>query len=290
MKTIFVSGATGQQGGAVVCHLLQQQDVRIRALTRNPASQAAQAIKQRGVELVQGDLDEPASFRRALEGADGVFSVQNYLETGYDREIQQGKGLADAARAAGVRHLVYSSVVSADKRTGLPHFESKWQIEQHLHQTGLTWTVLRPAFFMQNWYGFMREPILQGTLPLPLDPQTRLQQISVDDIGAFAAMAFAQPDLWAGRTIELAGDELTLTQVAAVLSRVLGRPVNYVQIPWDQFRERAGEEMELMYRWFNDVGYHVDIAAVRREYPALSTLEQALRQLPWAAGTARKAA
>jgi uncharacterized protein YbjT (DUF2867 family) len=290
MKTIFVSGATGQQGGAVVCHLLQQPDVRIRALTRNPASRAAQAVKQRGVELVQGDLDEPASFRQALEGVDGVFSVQNFLETGYDREIAQGKQLADAARAAGVRHFVYSSVVSADKRTGLPHFESKWQIEQHLHQIGLTCTVLRPAFFMQNWYGFLREPILNGTLPLPLDPQTRLQQISVDDIGAFAAMAFGQPDRWSGRTIELAGDELTVTQVAAVLSRVLGRRVDYVQLPWDQFEQSAGEEMTRMYRWFNDVGYHVDIAALRRECAALSTLEQALRQMPWATPAARKAA
>ena len=103
-------------------------------------------------------------------------------------------------------------------------------------------------------------------------------------------MAFGQPDRWSGRTIELAGDELTVAQVAAVLSRVLGRPVNYLQLPWDQFEQNAGEEMTRMYRWFNDVGYHVDIAALRSEYPALSTLEQALRQMPWATPTARKAA
>jgi uncharacterized protein YbjT (DUF2867 family) len=214
------------------------------------------------------------------------------METGYDGEIRQGKLLADAAKDAGVEHFVYTSVVSADRKTGLPHFESKWQIEQHLHQCGLPYAILRPAFFMQNWYGFLREPILNGTLPLPLNPQTALQQISVEDIGAFAALAFQNPSKWAGRTIELAGDELTMQRVAETLSRVVGRNVIYVQVPWDQFRQNAGEEMTKMYRWFNCVGYHVDIATLRMEYSNLSTLEKALRQQDWtgAAAATRKAA
>jgi uncharacterized protein YbjT (DUF2867 family) len=145
---------------------------------------------------------------------------------------------------------------------------------------------------MQNWYVFMREPILDGTLPQPLNPQTSLQQISVEDIGAFAAMAFQNSSKWAGRTIELAGDELTMQRVAETLSRVVGRNVKYVQVPWEQFRQDAGEEMTKMYRWFNDEGYHVDIPALRKEYPNLSTLEKALRQQDWAAAAAatRKAA
>ena len=145
---------------------------------------------------------------------------------------------------------------------------------------------------MQNWHSYMREPILQGTLPLPLTPQTPLQEISVEDIGAFAAMAFQAPAKRLGQTVELAGDELTMTQVAELLSRVLGRRVSYVQVPWDQFREKAGEEMTRMYKWFQDVGYHVDIAALRREFPSLSRLEQVLRRQDWseAESTARKAA
>jgi uncharacterized protein YbjT (DUF2867 family) len=281
-KLILVTGATGQQGGAVARHLLKKPGFTVRALTRDSAKSAARALAQAGAQLFQGDLDDPASIRRALEGTWGVFSVQNFMESGFDGEIRQGKAVADAAKAAGVQHFVYTSVVSADQETGLPHFESKGQIEQHIARSGLSYTILRPAFFMQNWFNYMREPILNGTLPLPLSQQTRLQQISVEDIGEIAAMAFQNPANWSGRTIELAGEELTMQRVVETLSRVLNRNVKYVQVPWEQFRQSAGEEMTKMYRWFNDVGYHVDIAALRKECPNLSTLEQVLRHQDWA--------
>lgn len=291
-KMILVTGATGQQGGAVARHLLKQPGFAVRALTRDSAKPAARALGQAGAELFQGDLDDAASLKRALQGTWGVFSVQTFMETGYDGEIRQGKALADAAKAAGVQHFVYTSVVSADKQTGLPHFESKWQIEQHITRSGLSHTILRPAFFMQNWYNYMREPILNGTLPLPLNQQTRLQQISVEDIGAIAALAFQNPTRWAGPTIELAGEELTMQRVVETLSRVVGHNVKYVQVPWDQFRQNADDEMTKMYRWFQDVGYHVDIASLRKEYPNLEILEQVLRHEDWAgaARVARKAA
>ena len=286
-KTILVTGATGQQGGAVARHLLKQPNFAVRALTRDSAKPAARGLAESGAEVIRGDLDDPASVSRALEGVYGVFSVQNFMEAGFDGEIRQGKLIADAAKAAEVQHFVYSSVVSADRHTGLPHFESKWQIEMHIGESGLSHTILRPAFFMQNWYSYMREPILNGTLPLPLNPQTPLQQISVDDIGAFAALAFQNPSRWHGRTIELAGDELTMLRVAELLTRTLGRPVKYVQVPWDQFRQDAGEEMTKMYRWFNDVGYHVNISALRKEHPNLATLEKVLSQQDWTAAEAR---
>jgi uncharacterized protein YbjT (DUF2867 family) len=291
-KLILVTGATGQQGGAVARHLLKQPGFTVRALTRDSAKPAARTLAQAGAELFQGDLDDSASLKRSLQGTWGVFSVQNFMETGYDGEIRQGKALADGAKAAGVQHFVYTSVVSADKQTGLPHFESKWQIEQHIARSGLSHTILRPAFFMQNWYNYTREPILHGTLPLPLNQQTRLQQISVEDIGAIAALAFQNPTRWAGRAIELAGEELTMQRVVETLSRVVGQQVRYVQVPWDQFQQNAGEEMTKMYRWFQDVGYHVDIASLRKEYPNLETLEQVLRHEDWAGAVraTRKAA
>jgi uncharacterized protein YbjT (DUF2867 family) len=194
--------------------------------------------------------------------------------------------------SAGVQHFVYSSVVSADQKTGIPHFESKWEIEQHIRRIELPFSVLRPAFFMQNWYNYTREPILHGTLPLPLSPQTPLQQISIEDIGAFAVMAFQTPSKWLGRTIQLAGDEATMIRVAELLTQAAGHRVSYVQVPWDQFRQNAGEELARMYKWFEEVGYHVDIAAVRTELPSLATLEQVLRRQDWlgAESTARKAA
>ena len=291
-RIILVTGATGQQGGAVARHLLKRSDFSVRAFTRDPFQPSGQKLAQAGAEVVRGDLDDAASVRSAMEGVHGVFSVQNFMETGFEGEIRQGRLLADIASKAGVSHLVYSSVVSADRQTGLPHFESKWVIEQHIRQIGIPSTILRPAFFMQNWYNFMREQIQQGTLPLPLHPQTSLQQISVEDIGEFAAVAFENPGQWIGRTLELAGEELTMSRVADLLSRCLGWHVNYVQVPWEHFRQAAGDEITRMYQWFNDFGYRVNIPELRKLHPSLATLEQVLRQQNWKtpAREARKAA
>ena len=291
-QIVLVTGATGQQGGAAARHLLKKPRFAVRALVRDSNKPSAKALEQEGAELVRGDFDDLASLRRAVQGTWGVFSVQNFMETGCEGEVRQGKAIADAAQAAGVHHFVYSSVVSADKNTGLPHFESKREIEQHVQALNFSWTILRPAFFMQNWQGFLREPILAGTIPLPCRPQTSLQQISVEDIGHCAAEVFQDTDKWKGRTIELAGDELTMQGIAELFTRVLGRPVKYVQVPWDQFQQQMGEELTKMYRWFDEVGYHVDIGQLRREFPFLATLEQVLRQQDWrsASTTARRAA
>lgn len=285
-RVVFVAGATGHQGGAVARHLLQR-GFGVRALTRQPNKPAAQALARQGAQLIQGDLDNPDSYRPALEGAYGVFSVQDFWSVGYEAEIRQGKALADAAADAGVRHLVYSSVASADRNSGLAHFESKWQVEQHLRgKKSLSYTVLRPVFFMDNWERpSLRDAILGGTLPQPLSPDTPLQQIATDDIGAFAALAFAEPQQWAGRTMELAGDELTMVDTAATFAHVIGRPVRYVQVPWEQFSQVAGEEAAKMYRWFEQAGYDADIAACQRLYPELATLEQYLHRWNWSQAT-----
>ena len=279
-RLIVVTGATGKQGGAVARSLLNR-GFRIRALTRNPQKPEAQALADRGAEVVQGDMEEDRSaMERALEGAYGVFSVQNYWETGYDGEVQQGKTVADAAKAAGVEHFVYSSVGSAHRQTGIPHFESKWEIEEHVRQIGLPYTILRPVFLMQNWE-WTREMILGGTLAQPFDPDKPLQQVAVEDIGAFAAIAFENPDRWIGREVDLAGDEQSMTEIADTFSRVIGREVSYYQVPWDQFEEQVGEEVTLNSRWMNDVGYEADIAALRQEYPELTTFERYLRSHGW---------
>ena len=279
-RLIMVTGATGKQGGAVARSLLDR-GFRIRALTRNPQKPEAQALADRGAEVVQGDMEEDRSaMERALEGAYGVFSVQNYGETGYDGEVQQGKTVADAAKAAGVEHLVYSSVGSAHRQTGLSHFESKWEVENHVRELDLRYTILRPVFFMQNWEG-MRGMVLGGTLAQPLDPDKPFQQVAVEDIGAFAAIAFENPERWIGREVDLAGDEPTMPEIAETFGRVIGREVSYYQVPWDQFEEQMGEEITVMYRWFNDMGYEADIAALQQEYPELTTFERYLRAHGW---------
>ncbi len=278
-RLILVTGATGKQGGAVARSLLDR-GFRVRALTRDPQRPEAQALTEQGAEVVQGDMDDRSAMDRVLEGAYGVFSVQNFWETGYDREVQQGKAVADAAKEAGVEHFVYSSVGSAYRETGISHFDSKWEIENHVRELELPYTILRPVFFMQNWE-MMQEPILGGTLAQPLDPDKPFQQVAVEDIGAFAAVAFEHPDEWIGREVDLAGDEQTMPEIAETFGRVIGREVEYYQVPWDQFEEQMGEEYAVMYRWFNEVGYEADIAALRQEYPELTTFERYLRSHGW---------
>jgi uncharacterized protein YbjT (DUF2867 family) len=147
-RLILVCGATGSQGGAVARSLLDR-GFRVRALTREPQKPEAQALADEGAEVVQGDMEDRSAMDQVLvEGIYGVFSVQNFWEAGYDREVEQGKTVADVAKAAGVEHFVYSTVGSAHRQTGIPHFESKWEVEEHVREIGLPYTILRPAFFM----------------------------------------------------------------------------------------------------------------------------------------------
>ena len=278
-RLILVCGATGNQGGAVARSLLDR-GFQVRELTRDSQKPEARTLADHGAEVVQGDMDDRSDMERVLEGVYGIFSVQNYWETGYDREVQQGKTVADAVKEAGVQHCVYSSVGSAHRETGIPHFDSKWEVEEHLRELDLPYTVLRPVFFMQNWE-MMREPILEGTLPQPLDPDKPFQHVAVEDVGAFATIAFEHPDEWIGREVDIAGDEQTMPEIAETFGRVIGREVDYYQVPWDQFEAQMGEENAVMYRWFNEVGYEADTDALRREYPELTTFERYLRSHGW---------
>jgi uncharacterized protein YbjT (DUF2867 family) len=278
-RLILVSGATGQQGGAVARRLLER-GIGVRALTRDPEKREARELAELGAEVASGDLEDRSSIERVLDGVHGVFSVQQVWEIGVKGEIRQGVQLADAAKGAGVDHYVYSSVGSAHRETGIPHFESKWEVEEHVRSSGVPYTILRPVFFMQNWE-YIREPILGGMLPQPLDPDKPFQMVDANDIGVFAAMAFENPDRWIGREVDLAGDELTMPEIADTFSRVIGRQVDYFQTPWDQFEEQMGGEYTVMYRWFDEYGYEADIAGLRKEHPGLISFEQYLSTHGW---------
>ncbi len=282
-KTILVFGATGQQGSAVASHLLKD-GWKVRALVRNPKSDQAQALQQRGIELVQGDLNQPSSLQEAMKGVYGVFSVQPPAE-GTAAEIRQGKAVADAALQAGVSHLVYSSVGGAERKTGIAHFESKWQIEEYIRALGLPATILRPAFFMSNlfrYYGVKEEADGTLTLTQALRPQTRLQMIAVEDIGKCAALAFAHPETFLGKAIEIAGDALTPSQIAESIEHATGKPTRFVELPGEQLRSFDAESAN-MYEWFNQSGYQADIPALRELHPELLTLDAWLRQADWLA-------
>jgi uncharacterized protein YbjT (DUF2867 family) len=280
-KIIAVTGATGLQGGKVVRRLLAQ-GWKVRALTRDVDKPAAKELAAAGAEVLPGNMDKHAELDAAFKGAYGVFSVQNYwLPTvGYNSEIVQGKTVADAARAASVKHLVYSSVGAAHRGMGQKHFESKWIIEQYIQTLGVPYTILRPVAFMEN-FNRSRPQILNGTFQgRGRRPDKTTQLVATDDIGVFAELALAQPEQFLGKTIELAGDELTEQQIADVFARVIGRPVKLVE-PQSSGAAAPSEEMQAMFNFFNGEGYDADIPALRKIYPGLQTLEVFLRRNRW---------
>src|SRR5258705_1068773 len=221
-RTILVTGVTGHQGGAVA-RALQSSGFHLRGLTRKPESKEAATLAHNGVDIVKGDLDDDATLRRALAGAWGVFGVQNTWEAGVEREEAQGKRLATLAREVGVEHYVYTSVGSAHKQTGVPHFDNKWRIEETVR--GLRFpshVILRPVFFMEN---LLAPYSLQGdTLSSALGAGTKLQMVAVDDIGWFGAPAFTYSADLNRREIDIAGDVHTMPESAKVLTEALVRP------------------------------------------------------------------
>jgi uncharacterized protein YbjT (DUF2867 family) len=262
-RTILITGVTGKQGGAVA-RALKGAGFKLRGMTRKPDSDRATALMRDDVEIVAGDLDDESSLRKAMAGAWGVFAVQNTWEAGVEREEEQGKRQAGLAREAGVEHYVYSSVGSAHKKTGIPHFDNKWRVEETVR--GLQFpshVVLRPVFFMEN---LVAPGTLTGdTLALAVKPDTRLQMIAVDDIGRYGARAFTDAAALNGRAIDLAGDELTLPAAAATLSKALGRQITFTSVPNAQVRQ-ASEDAAIMFDWFDRIGYSADIAALEREF------------------------
>jgi len=278
-KLILVTGATGKQGGAVARELLRR-GYRVRGLTRNASSKRALALTALGIEMIQGDFDNPDTILNALEGTYGAFSVQNYWEHGKTAEIRQGVSFANAALAAGVAHMVYSSVAHANESTGIAHFDSKYEIEEHIRIIGLPYTIFRPVSFMENWE-YARNDILAGHLTTPFSSQTRRQQISVNDIGRFVGQALDNPDNWLGVSLDIAGDEFSMADARDIMQRVIGRPVSYRQIPWAEHLEKEGADMTKMDRWIDKTGYHVDLELMREIMPGLTSLEEYLRENGW---------
>jgi uncharacterized protein YbjT (DUF2867 family) len=214
-------------------------------------------------------MDDRDSLDAAARGVHGVFSVQPALIAPdfAENELQRGRNVADAAHAAGVSHFVYASVGSADRATGIPHWEIKWEIEQHIRALAIPATVLRPVMFMENQadptFGVYGEASLIPTIP----PDMTVQLIAVSDIGAFAALAFADPRRFVGQAIELAGDELSLDQLLSAIIRATGRDV--AAIAGRNLPEASTAEREFAAITSSFCGWQADIAALRGLHPAL---------------------
>ncbi|MFJ3566981.1 NmrA/HSCARG family protein [Streptomyces diastaticus] len=282
MSRILVTGATGLQGGAVARELVGRGRA-VAALVRDPAAGRARALADLGVELVRGDLDDESSLRAALEGFYGLFAVQNFMTpAGLGGEVRQGRALARAAKAAGVGHVVYTSVGGAERESGVPHFDSKRGIERYLAGTGVPLTVLRPTFFMDNFAAHGPE-LVDGTLVvrLALKPDTRVQFIAVQDIGFFAAEAFDRPQAYVGRSVEIAGDALTATEIAEAFAARSGLPARFEELSLDAVAHNPyipnAPDIALMFEWFQEHGYRADIAALRAEHPGLQSFATYLK-------------
>lgn len=264
-QSVLVTGATGQQGGAVARALLSRGH-RVKALTRKPDSDGARQLASAGVEIVAGDLGDSASVVGAASDVDTMFLMGNSYEAGMAEETRQGIVAADAAKAAGVGHLIYSSVADADKNTGIPHFESKYLVEQHVERLGIPYTISAPVAFMENVVApWSIGALSQGTHAFAMPAKRVLQLVALADIGAFVAALAERRERVFGKRFDFAGDELSGEDQARILSQAIGRPIGYHEIPIAAARQQS-EDAALMFEWFDRVGYDVDIAALHRDF------------------------
>jgi uncharacterized protein YbjT (DUF2867 family) len=281
-KLVLVTGATGKQGGACVEALLTRGH-QVRALTRNSASPAAKRLRERGVEIAVGDFTDHDSLVRAARGVDAVYAMSTPYEQGAEKETAQGITITDAAKTAGVAHLICSSVASANRATGIGHFDGKYKVEKHLQQSGVSYTIVAPVFFMENLLEPWTLPSLrQGKLAMALPDSRSLQQIATADIGAFVATVIERENTVFGRRFEIAGDELTGEEAAAILSKVIGREVQYEGFPSEVLRAQS-EDMARMFEWFDSTGYAADIENLHRDFPEVKwhTFEEWARKQDW---------
>ena len=266
---VTVVGATGQQGSATVDALLDR-GIPVRALTRNSDSAAARALAQRGVEVVTADLAAPETVRRAFDGAAAAFAMTTFGGPGgTEGEVGQGKVIGEAAQAAGLPFLLFSSVGGAERHSGIPHFESKGRIESLLSDA-VPINIVRPTFFMENLLYMTGRDGDEWSVRLPLPGDVPLQMISVRDIGKTAAALLASRDPEAA-PVEIAGDELTGEQIAERLGQRLGAPARFVELPLGALGD--DDDQKAMFQWFTKLpAYRADFDRTRELVPDVADL------------------
>ena len=267
LPPVLVLGATGGQGGAVAAALIRAGRP-VRALVRDPAAPAARRLAAAGAQLAAGDFTDPETLTTAMQGAAAAFALTTPFESGPGAELEQGRAIVEAAAAARLGHLVFSSVAGATQETGIPHFESKAAVERILAASGLPHTVVAPTYFYDNALGGA-EQLRRGVLELPLPAGHQLQQLDRTDLGSFVELVLRDPAAFAGRRVELASDAPTPAQMSQALSAALGRPVRFEEVPMSAVRQGSAD-MAAMWEFLRGRGYQADIGALNHDYPEVA--------------------
>jgi len=250
---------------------------QVRGLTRNPASKRAQALGALGAEVVQGDMAEAASLRRAFEGAYGIYSVQNPFIGGPEQEVRQGKNVAEVARDVGVELLVYGSAGTGRKGTGVPSWETKLQIEDHMKALELPLTILRPTAFMElmTHKKFFPPVAAWQVMPKLMGSSRRLPWLCTEDLGVMGAKAFADPHSFAGKDLTLATDVRSLDECRSIYREVIGRNPRRLPMPVWLFERFGfvGKDLTTMWRWLRTGYVDLDTSPTRAIHPDALTVE-----------------
>lgn len=270
---IAVVGATGEQGGAVV-RLLLADGLPVRALVRDPDGERARELAAAGAMLSVATFEDQASLRAAFDGSSAVFAMASPTpDGGVQAEIEHGRAIARAASDVGVPHVVYSSVGGVERQTGIPHFESKREVERTFLELGVPSTFIRPTFFMDNFARFMPPSEEDGTVVvrLPMPGDVKLQMVAVADVAAASVAALIDPTRVPDGAIEIAGDELTGKQIAAAFGDHRGQPARFEAVP----TTTLDEDMKAMFEWLATLpAYQADLTATRQLVPRALTFAQ----------------
>jgi uncharacterized protein YbjT (DUF2867 family) len=235
-----------------------------------------------GAEVIQGDMNDPASLRTALAGVYGVYSVQTPYLHGAEAEVRQGKNVAEAAKATGVQHLVYGSAGIGNKGTGIPSWESKMQIEAHMATLGLPLTILRPMAFMElmtdkNFFPMMTTWQVMPTL---MGASRQVGWLCTDDLGTIAAKVFTQPEQFIGQDLSLVSDKQSIDECRTLYRTVIGKNPPRFPIPAWMFARFGfiGKDLSTMWRWLHTATIEMDLETTRTIHPGALSVEAWLRK------------
>jgi uncharacterized protein YbjT (DUF2867 family) len=270
-----VVGATGRQGSAVARHLLAD-GWQVRALTRNPASDKARALRDLGAELHQVELDDVESLRRAFRDVHGVFNVQNPVTSSAAAEVRRGCNVAEAAAQQRVQHVVYGAAGVGDEVTGVPSWDSKLEVADRFRDLGLRLTVLRPMAFMELMTDKSYYPRVSvwHVMPRLMGSSRPVGWVCTDDLGAVTARVFADPERWAGAQLPLVADVQSIDQCREIWREVDGSAPRGVPMPTWLFERFVGTDLTTMWRWLRAEQFKMSTETTRQILPQARTVRQ----------------